>query len=147
MGARDEIRTPVAALWLRPGAPIFWRSGRGLALVLGHPPKRSDWQMWLQRRAPKSTKPATSSLSFWSPAEFHCCILSPSRPPAYILTYIPPASLPPLHHHSPLPPQPNTPPTQLSPQLSSWPFWSLGGDAILCQALLVFWYFFWVNIE
>lgn len=100
MGARGEIRRLVAALRLRTGAPISWRSGRGLALVLGHPPRPSEWQMRLQRRAPKSTKPAASSLSFWRVAVSLLHTLPP--PPAYFLTYIPPARLP---------PQPGAPPT------------------------------------
>lgn len=52
--------------------------------------------------------------------------------------------------YSPCPPSPTarcSPLPQLSPQLSSWPFWSLGGDAILFQALLALWHLFGVNIE
>lgn len=55
-GSCDEVRGPVevhlphfcGTLIARRGSDFLEVRG-GLALVLGHRPRRSEWQMWLQR--------------------------------------------------------------------------------------------------
>lgn len=127
---QDRLRHSGCAPVLRfpggPGEDWLWFLGIRLGQVSGKCGSSAE----LQR--------AQSQLlhrSHFGGLQFHCCILLPHPP--YFLTYIPLPAFP----HSPLFPP------QLFPQLSSWPFWSLGGDAILFQALLAFWHLFGVNIE